>query len=121
MTDMLLAYEPWLRLGAFGGVFAAMAVWETGLPRRPLTIGRRRRWPSNLGVVALDTLVVRILFPTAAVGVALMAEARGWGLFNQLALPAGSILPSTCSTCCSTPCRCCGGCTACTMPISTST
>ncbi len=86
---MLFTYEPWLRLAAFSAVFVVMALWEVRLPRRPLTIGRGRRWPSNLGVVALDTLIVRILFPTAAVGVALVCEARGWGLFNWLSLPAG--------------------------------
>ncbi|HEY5827897.1 MAG TPA: sterol desaturase family protein, partial [Hyphomicrobiaceae bacterium] len=80
MTDLLLTNEPWVRLAAFSGVFAAMAFWELWLPRRQPTIGRGRRWPANLGVVALDTLIVRILFPAAAVGVALACEARGWGL-----------------------------------------
>lgn len=40
------------------------------------------RWPGNLGVVVLDTVLVRILFPTTAVGLALLAEAKGFGLFN---------------------------------------
>ena len=35
----------------------------------------------------IDTLAVRVLFPTAAVGVALVGEARGWGLLNVIALP----------------------------------
>jgi sterol desaturase/sphingolipid hydroxylase (fatty acid hydroxylase superfamily) len=39
-------------------------------------------------VVVIDTLAVRVLFPTAAVGVALAGEARGWGLLNTTALPA---------------------------------
>ena len=34
------------------------------------------------------TLAMRVLFPTAAVGVALAGEARGWGLLNVTALPA---------------------------------
>ena len=88
MTAFLLAYEPWVRLAVFTSVFAAMAVWELRLPWRRLTVGRLPRWPANLGVVALDTVIVRVLFPTAAVGVALVCEARGWGLFNWLALPA---------------------------------
>jgi sterol desaturase/sphingolipid hydroxylase (fatty acid hydroxylase superfamily) len=87
MTDLLLTNEPWVRLAAFSGVFAAMAFWELWLPRRQPTIGRGRRWPANLGVVALDTLIVRILFPAAAVGVALACEARGWGLLNWLQAP----------------------------------
>ena len=47
-----------------------------------------KRWPANLGLVALDTLLVRLLFPVAAVGTAIFAEDRGWGLFNILGLPA---------------------------------
>jgi sterol desaturase/sphingolipid hydroxylase (fatty acid hydroxylase superfamily) len=83
----LVAYEQLIRLGAFSCVFVAMAAWELVAPKRPLSIGRPTRWPSNLGVVAIDTVLVRILFPTAAVGVALVCEARGWGLFNVVALP----------------------------------
>jgi sterol desaturase/sphingolipid hydroxylase (fatty acid hydroxylase superfamily) len=88
MRDALLAYEPYIRLGAFGGVFAAMAIWEFFGPRRKQAIGRGMRWPNNLGVLVLDTLLVRILFPTTAVGLSLVTEARGFGLFNVVALPA---------------------------------
>jgi sterol desaturase/sphingolipid hydroxylase (fatty acid hydroxylase superfamily) len=88
MGDVLFAYEELIRLAAFGGVFAVMAAWEFVGPRRKQSIGRSRRWPSNLGVVVLDTVLVRVLFPTTAVGLALLAEARGFGLFNLIALPA---------------------------------
>lgn len=87
MRDIAFAYEPYIRLGAFGGVFAVMAVWEILGPRRKYSIGRSLRWPSNLGVVLLNTLLVRLVFPTTAVGLALLAETRGWGFFNLLALP----------------------------------
>ncbi|RPH50998.1 MAG: sterol desaturase family protein [Lysobacterales bacterium] len=89
MLRDLLAQEWAIRFGAFASVSVAMALWEVWAPRRRLAVGRGRRWPNNLGVVALDTLIVRILFPTAAVGVALVCEARGWGVFNALALPFG--------------------------------
>jgi sterol desaturase/sphingolipid hydroxylase (fatty acid hydroxylase superfamily) len=77
-----------VRLGCFVAVFAAMALWEWLAPRRHLTSGRRPRWPGNLGILTIDIIAVRLLVPTAAVGVALVAAARGWGLFNLLALPA---------------------------------
>ena len=82
MRSMFIEYEPYIRLGMFGGVFAAMAVWELVAPRRRQHIGRVARWPSNLGVVLLDTLVVRLLFPMSAVGLALYSEQQGWGLLN---------------------------------------
>jgi sterol desaturase/sphingolipid hydroxylase (fatty acid hydroxylase superfamily) len=88
MRDGLFAYEPYIRLGAFGGVFVLMAIVEFIRPRRHQAIARAWRWPNNLGVVVVDTLLVRILFPTTAVGLALVAEARGLGLFNVIALPA---------------------------------
>jgi len=88
MHDILLAYEPYIRLAAFGGVLAVMALWEFIGPRRKQITGRSWRWPNNLGVVVVNTLLVRILFPTTAVGLALVAEARGFGLLNVVALPA---------------------------------
>jgi len=88
MTGTLISYEAVFRLAAFAGVFAAMAAWEIIAPRREQRIDRGRRWPGNIGVVALDTILVRVLFPGTAVGVALLAEARGWGLFAAIDLPA---------------------------------
>jgi sterol desaturase/sphingolipid hydroxylase (fatty acid hydroxylase superfamily) len=87
LFETLLTYEPVLRLGAFAAIFALMALWELLAERRPQQIGRARRWPSNLGIVIVDTLLVRLVFPTAAVGVALLAEARGWGLFQNFEIP----------------------------------
>ena len=88
MPETLLLYEPAIRLSAFVGIFAAMALWEMLAPQRPQAIGRLRRWPGNLGIVALNTLLVRLVFPTAAVGVALLAQVQGWGLFHALQAPA---------------------------------
>jgi sterol desaturase/sphingolipid hydroxylase (fatty acid hydroxylase superfamily) len=88
MHHSVLAYEPVIRLAAFASVFIAMAVWEFIVPRRKQAIGRGWRWPNNLGVVVVNTLLLRIVFPTTAVGLALLAEARGFGLFNLVALPA---------------------------------
>jgi sterol desaturase/sphingolipid hydroxylase (fatty acid hydroxylase superfamily) len=88
LADILFAHEPWIRLGAFASVFATMALWELMAPRRPQAVGRLRRWPGNLGVVVIDTLLVRLIFPTAAVGVALVAQVGGWGLLPALDAPS---------------------------------
>jgi sterol desaturase/sphingolipid hydroxylase (fatty acid hydroxylase superfamily) len=87
MRPGILAYEPAIRLAAFAGVFVVMAAWEWIVPRRKQSVARTWRWPNNLGVVVVDTLFVRILFPTAAVGLALIAEAQGFGVFNTVAIP----------------------------------
>ena len=93
MKEFILAHEPAIRLGAFASVFTVMALWEWLLPRRPQQIGRTRRWPSNLGVVLLDTAIVRILFPTSAVGLAMLGESKGWGLFNVWNVPGWIAVP----------------------------
>jgi len=79
--------EIWIRLGIFAAVLCVMAVWEIAAPRRRQSLGRAQRWPANLGIVALDTVLVRLLFPLSAVGLALLAESRGWGLLNNWPLP----------------------------------
>ena len=88
MRDALLTYGQFIRLTASCGVFSLMAIWEFIGPRRTQTIGRGWRWPNNLGVVVVDTFLVRILFPTTTIGLAFLAEAHGLGLFNVVPLPA---------------------------------
>jgi sterol desaturase/sphingolipid hydroxylase (fatty acid hydroxylase superfamily) len=82
----LLDHEPAVRLGFFVGVFALMALWEVLAPRRARTLSRTLRWGNNIGLVALNTVVLRIVFPAAAVGMAAFAAAEGWGLLNHFAL-----------------------------------
>src|SRR5436309_5747652 len=84
----MLPFEIPIRLAAFAGVLVLMAAWELLAPRRHQPAEHRLRWSSNLGIVVLDTLLVRILVPTTAVGVALLAEERGWGLLHWLAAPS---------------------------------
>ena len=86
MTDWL-PYEPVIRLGCFLGVLLAMMWWEWRQPRRTPSLPRARRWPANLGIVAADSIVLRLVFPVLAVGVAEWAQARGWGLFHWLNAP----------------------------------
>ena len=89
-----MSNEPIVRFIAFGAVLGAMAVWELVAPRLKQELGRKTRWPGNLGIVALDTLLVRLIFPMGAVAVALAAEARGWGLFNAFGIPALVAIPA---------------------------
>jgi sterol desaturase/sphingolipid hydroxylase (fatty acid hydroxylase superfamily) len=84
-----MRYEAPIRLGFFFGIFAAMALWELLAPRRALTESKALRWASNLSVVVLNTVLLRLLFPAAAVGVALFAREQGWGLFNYFEAPYG--------------------------------
>ena len=91
--EALLSTEPFVRLAVFGSTLAAMIVWEFLAPRRDEKIGRWARWPSNIGIVVLDTVLVRLLFPIGAVGLAMLAESRGWGLLNAFDIPAWAAIP----------------------------
>ncbi len=86
-TEFVTQYEVSIRLGFFIGIFAVMGLWEIVAPRRALTVSKVVRWTNNLGLVFVNSLVLRILFPAAAVGVAAFAAEQGWGLLNYYQLP----------------------------------
>jgi sterol desaturase/sphingolipid hydroxylase (fatty acid hydroxylase superfamily) len=83
----ILGYESIVRLSVFLGVLVLMAAWELLAPRRALIARKPLRWLSNLALVGLNTLVLRVLIPLGAAGMALLAEEQGWGLLNTLAMP----------------------------------
>lgn len=77
-----------LRGGIFLGVLLALLLMEglVGGPNPPAM--RTRRWPANVGLILVGTLLVRLVLPLGVVGMAAWAQARGLGLLNQVALPA---------------------------------
>lgn len=85
LTDM--EQEALIRLGVFFGLFALLAVWEWRAPKRALGVSKPRRWGTNWAISILDAVMVRLIFGAAAVGAALDAEARGWGLLNTTGWP----------------------------------
>jgi sterol desaturase/sphingolipid hydroxylase (fatty acid hydroxylase superfamily) len=84
----MIEHETTIRLSAFFGVLAVLAAAEALWPRRAASVPRGSRWFNNLAIVALDSLLLRLLFPVLAVGWALEVEARGWGLLNRVNGPA---------------------------------
>lgn len=87
MYEFVTGHEATIRLGVFLGVFILVAVAEMLAPRRVLGMPKGMRWFSNLSIVFISTLAVRALLPLAAVGMALLAEERGWGLLNNFSIP----------------------------------
>lgn len=93
---VLLQSELLIRLGFFVGAFVVMAAAETLWPRRHLVLGRMKRWPTNLGIIVLGSLLVRLLaslatllaVPLIAVAAAVFAARNGWGLLNLVAWPS---------------------------------
>ena len=65
-SAFITQHEMGVRLGLFIGILVVMAVWELLAPRRALTVSRAVRWTANLGLVFLNTLILRLMFPAAA-------------------------------------------------------
>jgi sterol desaturase/sphingolipid hydroxylase (fatty acid hydroxylase superfamily) len=86
-NDFIMTNEMPIRLGFFLGVFAVMALWEMISPRRRLQTSKAVRWANNLGLVFFNSFILRLLFPAAAVGMAVFASEQGWGLFNYIDAP----------------------------------
>lgn len=93
LEQLVLANEPAIRLGFFLTVFALIGLWEVVAPRRALTTSKAMRWTSNLGLVALNTALLRLAFPLAAAGMAAFATANGWGLLNHFQVPTWLAVP----------------------------
>jgi sterol desaturase/sphingolipid hydroxylase (fatty acid hydroxylase superfamily) len=87
MPPLAKNYELVIRFGFFFGILIIMALWEYFAPRRPLTTSKTMRWTSNLGLVLIDSILVRLVFPVTLMAAAFVARQRGWGLLNLTQLP----------------------------------
>jgi sterol desaturase/sphingolipid hydroxylase (fatty acid hydroxylase superfamily) len=87
MNKFILDHEIVIRLGFFLGILILMGLWEMVSPRRLLSTSKRARWFCNLGLLIIDAVVLRVVLPVAAVGVAIFVEDRSWGILNNIALP----------------------------------
>lgn len=79
--------EAQTRLAIFIGLFLTLAVLEWLAPRRERRTGRTRRWLTNWAISILDSVALRLIFKSAAVGGAVWAAENGVGLFNMIASP----------------------------------
>lgn len=82
-----MAPEELIRIAAFVGVLFFIALWEIVAPRRALTTGKGARWFANLSMVVVANLLVRFTIPLLPIGLAIMAEERGWGILNLISPP----------------------------------
>ena len=87
LETYIINNEIQIRLSVFFGVFFVMALWEIFAPRRLLLIPKLLRWSNNLALVVLNSVVLRLLFPTAAIGVAVFVNKHDWGIINIVDLP----------------------------------
>src|SRR5438445_9098470 len=83
----LLSNDPAIRLGFFLGMFGLMAAWELVAPRRVPGVSKPVRWTHNISIAIINVLLVRVLFPSAAMGVAVFADEQDTELLNMFGIP----------------------------------
>ena len=93
MEAYLQAHDIAIRVAFFLGIFVLVALWELLAPCRRLTVPRGLRWANNLGLVVMNALLLRLLFPAAAIGVAAFANGHGWGLLQHFEVPFWLAVP----------------------------
>ena len=87
--------ETLIRLSASLGIFAIMIGWEYLSPRRAQPIGRKQRWPVNLGLAAFNMVLMRLSIGGLAYLSAVAAAEHSWGLLNRLHAPTWLAVIST--------------------------
>ena len=85
--------ETQIRLVSFISVFAVMAIWELIAPYRRLRYTRLQRWPHQLTLIVINSIVLKLLFPVAAIGSALWAASEGFGIMNMASLEYWVAIP----------------------------
>jgi sterol desaturase/sphingolipid hydroxylase (fatty acid hydroxylase superfamily) len=78
-----MKHEIAIRLISFVLIFIMVALWEIRAPRRTLTTSKKWRWFNNLSIIAINPVVLHLMFPVLAIGMAQIAQANGWGLLNH--------------------------------------
>ncbi|SMF08767.1 sterol desaturase family protein [Desulfovibrio gilichinskyi] len=82
-----MEWDDIIRFIAFLGTGIILALWEKVSPRRTGKVDRGLRWSSNLGMVIVSALFIRLIFPVLPVALAIYISTKGWGLIPLLRLP----------------------------------
>jgi len=84
MNEWVMANEAWVRSTCFFSILVVMMLWEAAKPKRKRLHSRLLRWSNNLGLVFLNSFLIRLILPLATIGVAQFAQQHELGLFNQI-------------------------------------
>lgn len=87
LSASLLDNEGDIRFYLFVSFFVFIAAWETYAPRIRDMHATAARWLNNIALLVVCNLFVAVVYPAAAVGASIAAQARGWGLFNHVSVP----------------------------------
>jgi sterol desaturase/sphingolipid hydroxylase (fatty acid hydroxylase superfamily) len=86
LSEWLLANGGDLQIAVFFGLFVLLAGAERLVPRRTGHPQRRVRWPANIGLTALNLVLLGAL-PLSFISAAQWASIEGWGVLNLIVVP----------------------------------
>lgn len=82
MEEFILTNSSYFRMGIFSGLFLIFSLWEVFFPDHKSAVGRKDRWFSNITLVFLNNIILRIVFPVTAIGIAEYAHRSKLGFLN---------------------------------------
>jgi len=82
-----IAGESAVRYYALLGSFGLIAVGEALAPRRLPAPAVRGRWGINIAMTLMLSVIVALVFPVLSVGMAIIAQRGGFGVFNVVEVP----------------------------------
>lgn len=86
MEAWILENGIFFRLGIFISLFLLFGLWEVFLPDHSSPFSKTTRWTSNIILVILNNVFIRILFPISAIGIAELAATKQFGVLRMLDL-----------------------------------
>jgi len=89
-TTLRMGFGP-LQFAAFVGALVVLGLLESIARLGAEDVARRKRWPANFGLTVINVLLLVVL-PVGSLAAADVAASRGWGLLNQIAMPASIAL-----------------------------
>ena len=82
MELWLLNQSNYIRIGIFLLLLIFLIIWESIKPDHKLFVSRKERWISNLIVVFLNNIIIRIIFPYSAILFSDIVIENKWGLLQ---------------------------------------
>lgn len=87
MEEWWVTYQALIRLTAFVLVLAFLGLIETFYSWRPWFTNRYKRWVRHFSLMSISQLCIKLLFPTMAVGIAVIVQKNNIGILNSLSVP----------------------------------
>lgn len=76
--------EVYIRLISFFSILILVSFFEYMSPCRKLNYSKMKRWLSNIGIVVVNNIVIKLFFTLSLVEVSGIIQKKSWGLLNYM-------------------------------------